>query len=113
MVQNLISFLYKTLVNLNIFPSRDFGNNINPITRKSLNQWATRLFFFLFIIGLIILTLYTMILPQLTTKIFDKPSFEFYKNLKEKYLQQLKCPCSSLASTYDQFVHIQPTFHQV
>ncbi|CAF1477560.1 unnamed protein product, partial [Adineta ricciae] len=97
--------LYNTAVDLNIFLVRHFGNNISCATAKRLDQWATRLFLLLLVVVLVITALYMLIQSQALTKTFDKPSFDFYT--------QLKCPCSSVASIYNQFLSIDLDFHQV
>jgi hypothetical protein len=112
-IRNLVTYLYNTVVDLNIFPVRDFGSNVNRTTAKRLGQWSTRLFIILFIIGLSILALYTIVKPQVRTNTFDKPSLNVYNRLKRDYEDKLECPCSSIASTYNQFVKIEPVFHQV
>ncbi|CAF3966308.1 unnamed protein product [Adineta steineri] len=86
---------------------------MDRMTNQRLGQWATRLYIILFIVGLFILTIYTFVQPQKQTKIFEKPSLNVYHHLNEKYGDQLKCSCSLIASTYNQFVNIEPLFHEV
>ncbi|CAF1477595.1 unnamed protein product [Adineta ricciae] len=105
--------LYNTAVDLNIFPVRRFGNNVSYAIAKRLGQWATRLFLLLLVVVLVITALYTLIQPQALTKTFDKPSFDYYTQLKQKYEDSLKCPCSSVASIYNQFLSIDLDFHQL
>lgn len=92
---------------------RDFGSHIDQSKAKRLGQWATRLYIILFVIFISILYLYNAIQPQTITKTFDELTFPFYNELREKYENQLKCPCSLVTSTYNQFTHIQPVYHQV
>ncbi|UJR19296.1 hypothetical protein I4U23_022425 [Adineta vaga] len=113
MIQNIIKMLYETLIDLNIFVSRDFASDLDRMTVKRYGQWATRLYFILFISSLTILILYTIIKPQILTKKFNEPSFTYYNQLKDKYNDELKCSCSRIASTYNQFVSIQPIFHSI
>ncbi|CAF1219622.1 unnamed protein product [Adineta ricciae] len=54
---------------------------------------------------------YTSIRSRMLTKDFDKPSFIDYKRLKQIYGDKFQCACSRVASTYDQFIKIAPTFH--
>lgn len=112
-MKNLITLLYSSLVELNIFLVRDFGSNIDRTKVKSLGQWATRLFIVLFAVGLAILTLYTIVRPETFTKNFDEPSFNLYKQLFQRYGGELTCKCSSIASTYHRFVNIEARFHDV
>ncbi|CAF1283104.1 unnamed protein product [Adineta steineri] len=112
-MKRLISYVYTTLTNLNIFLIRDFGSNIDRRKAKRLGQWATRLYLVSFAVGLVILTLHTIIRPQKFTKDFDGPSLDLYTKLFKRYGTQLKCPCSSIASTYNQFMNIEARFHEI
>lgn len=112
-MQKLIVLLHTTAIKLSIFPARHFGNNANRETAKRLGQWATRLYILLLIVSFAVVVLYTIVQPQPSTKIFHKPSFDFYNHLKQEYGDNLKCSCSSVASIYNRFVNIAPRFHQV
>ncbi|CAF1442062.1 unnamed protein product [Adineta ricciae] len=112
-IRSLSTLLYTQLNNLKIFSPRDFDSRIDRITAKRLGQWSTRLYIILFITGLVILSLYTIIRPESQTKIFYEPSFARYNHLVEKYRNQLKCFCSSIASKHNEFVILEPQFHQI
>ncbi|CAF1384021.1 unnamed protein product [Adineta ricciae] len=105
--------VYNTLKNLNIFSIRDFRSHLDRITAKRLGQMATRLYIVLFLIGIAIFTSYNVTQPYIGTRTFDKPSFDKYRDLYGKYKDQLECSCSSIATTYDQFVSIESSFHQI
>ncbi|UJR15994.1 hypothetical protein I4U23_002913 [Adineta vaga] len=112
-VKNVVVYVYDQAINMNIFSMRDLGSNIDRNTAKQLGKWATRLHIALFIVGLAILTLHTSIQPQTVTRIFNKPSFNSYNKLRKEYGDQLKCSCSVIASKYNQFVQIEPIYHQI
>jgi hypothetical protein len=112
-LRNLLRLLRTGLINLNTFPLRTFGSHVDRARAKYLGQLATRLYIVLLIIGLTILTLYTIIQPRLITKTFIKPSFDVYNRLIHNNNDTLRCPCSLVSSTYDQYVDIEPIFHQV
>ncbi|CAF1471133.1 unnamed protein product, partial [Adineta steineri] len=61
----------------------------------------------------VILTLYTIIQPQTLTKSCSTPSLNFDKNLMNDYSDELEYPCSVISSPYDEYVQIQPIFHQI
>ncbi|CAF2840226.1 unnamed protein product [Rotaria sp. Silwood2] len=111
MVQNLKKRLHTKLIELNIFTLRDMGSDVDRITAKRFGQWATRLYVILFISALAILIFYTIIEPHTLTKNFDEPSFILYNHLRKTYGDELKCRCSKIAFTYNQFVEIEPIFH--
>ena len=105
--------LYTKLVNLNLFPLRYFGNATNRTTARRLGQFATRLYMVLITVGLVILIFYTIIQPQLIKKTVNRPSLDVYERLLRDHTETLRCPCSSIASFYGEFVSITPVFHQV
>ncbi|CAF0872322.1 unnamed protein product [Adineta steineri] len=111
--RKLINLVYTQSIGLNIFPLRDFGSSVDQGTAKRLGRWSTRLYIGLLITGLAILALYNLVQPQSLTKTFNRPSFDLYHQLNEHYGDKLKCSCSLIASTYDQFVKIQPLFHEI
>ncbi|CAF1391349.1 unnamed protein product [Adineta ricciae] len=113
MLNNILKFVRTTFVELNIFSIRDFGNNIDRVTITHYGRWATRLYIVLLLTSLTILIFYTIFQSRPITNIFNKPSFIYYNSLKETYGDELKCSCSRIASTYNQFVNIQPEFHSI
>ena len=96
-----------------MFPLHTFGSNVDRMRAKYLAQLATRLYIVLLIIGLAILTLYSVIQPRLITKPFKEPSFEVYNRLMHDHSDTLKCPCSFVSSIYDRYIKMEPKFHQV
>ncbi|CAF1085874.1 unnamed protein product [Adineta steineri] len=110
---NMMAFLSVTLINLNIFPKRSFANNINHMKAQHLGRLSTRLYIIFLIIAIAILSLYTIIQPQILTKRFPQPSFKIYNDLLTHHSSTLQCPCSSISSTYNQFITIEPLFHQI
>lgn len=112
-VHNMIALLHKQIVSLNIFFLRDFGNNTDRVTFKRLGQWSTRLYIVLLLISLTTVALYIIAQSYAYTNTYDKPSFNFYNQLRQKYGNKLKCSCSMIAPIYNQFVKIKPIFHQV
>ena len=108
-----IKFFSTKLSDLNIFELSEFGSNVDRLTAKSYGRWATRLYFILFLSCFIILTFYTIIQSRTVTRTFTQPSFDLYEELQEIHGNQLKCLCSQIASTYNEFVEITPVFHPV
>lgn len=105
--------LRTTIIELNIFTARDVGSEVDQVTAKRYGQLATRLYFILFFTGLTILLFYTVIQPHVVIKTFDKPPLNYYNRLRTIYGDKLTCSCSIIASTYNQFVQIEPVFHSV
>ncbi|CAF1043691.1 unnamed protein product [Adineta steineri] len=113
LLSKLKTFLSIKVLNLNIFPARIFGSKIDRLTVKHLGQWSTRLYLTLLSIIFVILTLYTIIQPQTLTKSCSTPSLNVDKNLMKDYSDELEYPCSMISSPYDEYVQIQPIFHQI
>ena len=86
---------------------------MDQIRSKRLGQLATRLYTVLLTGGLVVLMFYTIIQPQILTKVFEKPSLNVYKSLLLDHNDTLHCPCSSISLTYDQYITTEPVFHQV
>lgn len=112
-VQQITALFYTKLITLNIFTVQNFGSHVNRIAANHLGQWATRLYFILFTVGIATLVLYTIIQPQTLTETFEKPSLNEYNRLRSIYGEKLQCSCSIIASKYHHFVQIEPVFHQV
>ena len=100
---------YSFIIEFNMFPRHD----VDRERAKKLGQWSTRLYLSLFILGVGILTLYTVIQPTISTKVFERPSFDLYNELYRKRKDTLKCSCSTIASKYQSFVRIQANFHEI
>ncbi|CAF1649187.1 unnamed protein product, partial [Adineta ricciae] len=113
LVNKFVTLLRNTILNLNIFTVHDFGSHDDRATVKRHGQWATRLFFILFLSSLILLISYTTIQPKTITKTYDRPLFTFYKHLIEIHGDELECTCSNIASSFDRFVNIEPVFHSI
>ncbi|CAF0935223.1 unnamed protein product [Adineta steineri] len=113
MMQKLGKLIYNTVVDLNLFPARNFSSHINPMTAKRLGEWTTRLYIILFIVGLFVLLVYTIARRQTVTKTFNQPSFILYNRLHHEHQDKLECSCSFIASKFKRFVEIEAKFHQI
>ncbi|UJR12441.1 hypothetical protein I4U23_016617 [Adineta vaga] len=113
LIQNRLKYMRTILTELNVFYRRDFSSNIDQRTAKYLGQWATRLFLILFSVALIILSLYTMVVSRTVTTIYTKPDLNMYTDLFQRYGSELKCPCSSIAFPYKDFIRVKARFHEV
>ena len=108
-----MEFCYTNMFDANIFSQRDFGSCMDQQKAKRLGQWITRLYVTLFVIVLIVLGVQKTIQSRTITKTFDKPSYQTYQRLFQRYSDELKCPCLSLTSTYGRYVQMETVFHQV
>ncbi|UJR19141.1 hypothetical protein I4U23_022271 [Adineta vaga] len=112
-VQKLITLLYTTLFNLNMFPPHRFMGSVTRTQSKRFGQLATRLHLVLLILGFSILIFYTIIEPRILKETISKPSLRVYNDLVLQHSDTLQCPCSKISSIYNRYVSIEPVFHQV
>lgn len=113
MMKNLVQRLHRQILDSNIFLKNDFPNNLDAATAKRFGQITTRLYILFLLLSLSTVAVYTIIDPHTLAKTFDKPNFDLYTSLQNKYKGQLRCSCSSIASTYRQYVTAEPSFHKV
>jgi hypothetical protein len=101
------------IIEMNLFQLYSFGKNVDQFTRIRLGRFTTRLYICLYAMGLIILALYTSIEQRtLTTKVFN-PSLSVVQQLQTKYIDTMECPCTRASIPINEFVRVQPHFHQV
>jgi hypothetical protein len=96
--------------NLNIFASVPSSIDENELRTERI---STRLFIFLWIFSMTILLLYTSLIISTKTFTVKTPSFADYSDLYSTYNQSLTCPCSNISITYNKFIRVEYTLHQV
>jgi hypothetical protein len=98
------------LQNLNFFPSVPPSTDEHELRTQRI---STRLFIFLLIISMAILLLYHSLIRVRKTVDVDAPSLTQYLHLYSTYPQTLTCPCSKISISYDKFLDVHYTLHQV
>jgi hypothetical protein len=101
------------LIESNLFRKYSFDENINEDIATRLGRLTTRLYVCLYVIGLIILALYTSIEQRTLTTNIQNPSLSIAQELHGKYVGTTECPCTKASIPIEEFVRIQPYFHQV
>ena len=100
--------LEKLVIELNIF--KRYPSNDRQVRYQ---HYATRLYILLISISLVILSLYFLLIKQVHQEtIFNLNEFHYLK-LEELYPNSLLCPCSSISIPYNNFITIQPEYHQI
>ncbi|CAF0862508.1 unnamed protein product [Adineta steineri] len=74
---------------------------------------GTRLYIFILIITLSILSIYILIEEGVHRITILKPTETQYEHFQQIYSNKSICPCSSITMTYANFITIQPSYHQV
>ena len=96
--------------NLNLFPSAPPSTDDHELRSQRI---STRLFIFLLILALTILLSYTSLTTVTKTISVHKPSLTEYSQLYSKHSQSLICPCTQISVSYEKFIHVEYTLHQV
>lgn len=107
-IKNLILKFKTSLMQLNIFADRSYGQ-----VDVRLARIFTRFYLMLAFISISIIIFYTFISTEMVTKTKSLHSLEQYENLEEKYKHLLSCPCSTISVHYSDIIEIQPTYHQL
>jgi hypothetical protein len=103
---SIITSLKSHLLELNLFKSGTENEQTVLNERRS-----TRLYLFLLIISILILTFYYTITPFTETITLESPSFVKYSIFARE--ASLQCACSKVAIKYETFLQIKPTYHEV
>ncbi|UJR18099.1 hypothetical protein I4U23_004999 [Adineta vaga] len=101
--------LVKTkLLNLNLFQTRSTNNHT---IRKQF--YTTRFYIIiLFIIFPILLSYILLNQKSITVKVQLQSSNQ-YNDLRMKYLTTINCPCTDISISYNQFIELNPFYHQI
>jgi hypothetical protein len=95
---------------LNLFQSVPPSQDENILREE---HYTTRLYLILFILSLIILTVFTTINSQTIRVIVKSPSSEDFIKLHEQYPKILHCPCSQTTIDQKFICRIKPEYHEV
>ncbi|CAF1033494.1 unnamed protein product [Adineta steineri] len=100
--------IQKKLIELNIFKQSS-----NTDRQTKFQRYGTRLYIFLLIGSMIIITIYVFLQKSIQSKTISYPTESQFSQLQKKYPQSLSCPCSSISISYSNFIIIQPQYHQL
>lgn len=102
------TYVRRFITNLNLFES-----GCPDIDIVKQERWSTRIYIVLILMALYILAIYKGLGSETSRITVRNPSQELFESLQKKYASTLDCPCSTIAIQYQDFVQIQPKFHQV
>ncbi|CAF1186813.1 unnamed protein product [Adineta steineri] len=100
--------IQKKLIELNIFKQSS-----NTDRQTKFQRYGTRLYIFLLIGSMIIITIYVFLQKSIQSKTIFYPTESQFTQLREKYSRSLSCPCSLISISYSNFTTIQPQYHQL
>lgn len=104
---------YHKLLQFNMFQNQRFGLDTSVETRAKLGRIATRLHICLYIIGVTVLIVYTLIHPRIVAKTSYHPTLTTAAKLHQNYFDTIECPCSRTQIARREFATIDVRFHQV
>ncbi|CAF4133929.1 unnamed protein product, partial [Adineta steineri] len=100
--------IHKKLIELNIFKQSS-----NTDRQTKFQRYGTRLYIFLLIGSMIIITIYVFLQKSIQSKTIFYPTESQFIQLEKKYPQSLSCRCSSISISYSNFTIIEPQYHQL
>ncbi|CAF1505675.1 unnamed protein product [Adineta steineri] len=104
-----IKYLFRKIwTKLNMFKHHESNEH-----EERYQRLGTRLYIFILIITLSILSVYILIEEGVHRITILKPTENQYKHFQKIYSNKSICPCSSMTMTYANFITIQPYYHQV
>ncbi|CAF1202986.1 unnamed protein product [Rotaria sordida] len=86
------------------------GSNRHQINYQRI---ATRLYLFVLLISLIIISFYLLLNEDLQQNTIRQPLEFQYKELEKTYSSNLYYPCSTVSMNHSTLIMIEPYFHQI
>lgn len=80
---------------------------------KRIQLIATRIYMLTLTVTLLVLVLYTSVIPRSVSIAIVHPSLNVFQQLEQKYSSTLACVCQQTSISYSDFVTIVPKYHQV
>lgn len=74
---------------------------------------ASRIYFILLSVSLIVLTFFNGLNTVTVVNTVQLPSLSIFEKLQHEYPSTLSCPCQTIAVSYNEFLNVVPTYHQV
>ncbi|CAF1043600.1 unnamed protein product [Rotaria sp. Silwood1] len=103
------AYVHRTIHNFNLFSS---DNKNNPDDER-IGIMATRLYILFTIIGLIILSCYTLLLTHSHTYTIKGPSLSKFEDLHSMHSLTLNCPCSNFSMSHARIMSLYPRYHSI
>ncbi|CAF0883127.1 unnamed protein product [Adineta ricciae] len=101
--------VHRTIRTLNLFPPDDE----NDQEEQRVGIIATRLYFFLLLLGFLVLGCYTFLSERTQQITVRAPSLAEYERLQTLYSSTLICSCTRFSMSYNRILSISPRYHQI
>ena len=100
----------RRLRELNFFKTIETENNIDIHQNQII---STRIYIFLWITSIMILSIYNGFTEKKSTFEINSSSISVINEFQSRNLDEFTCPCSKIAIPYQTFTSFNFTFHQV
>ena len=107
-VKEYLSQCQIKFIELNLFERQP--NNAHFVRSQ---QIATRVYVFVLIVAINLLSFYTLLSKEAYQITVMKPSEAQYKHLRDTHPDSLSCPCSNISIPYSEFIMIGANYHQL
>lgn len=106
----MLTTMISRLKNLNLYSSPNTANNEYELKNEKI---STRIFLILWILSVVIITIYAGQVSIAQTIDVKEPSFEQFQLLSSKFSETFRCPCDNVSIPYSTFIDLKPQFHQL
>ncbi|CAF1045402.1 unnamed protein product [Adineta ricciae] len=103
-------WLVGQLKSVNLFKSTPPSTDFEVVYLEII---STYIYIFVFLVSLILLTIYTAVLPQKVTITVSSPSIKEYEHLNVHHADTLTCECTQISIDLQTFIEITPKYHQI
>ncbi|UJR29777.1 hypothetical protein I4U23_017324 [Adineta vaga] len=106
----VVTHIHRTIANFNLFP---ITNSKSKEEDEYIGIITTRIYLFLIIISLIILSFYTIITKHEQIRVIKNPSIKQFEELTNLNLSSLNCPCSHFSISYGRLLSLSVDYHSI
>ncbi|CAF0982336.1 unnamed protein product [Adineta ricciae] len=104
----LLQTMKQLITTINIFNSYSADEH-----RQKGEILSTRIYVFVLITIVIVLTFYISSEKEMKTQRVEYPTRTQFEELQNNSFQHLGCPCTQISTKYSEFVQFRPTYHQI
>lgn len=84
----------------------------NQLERR-IGRIVTRSYLFIFIIILLSHIIYNAITTEVISITIYNPTQNQFENLQNRYSNNVSCPCRNIGISYESFINVTPTIHEI
>ncbi|CAF1223094.1 unnamed protein product [Didymodactylos carnosus] len=109
-LRNIYTLIKEKIHKLNLFQSYASAAE----SHRYYEILSTRLYLIILSLSVIIIALYTSVIDRTKIVTIKSPiTFDQYTTLYQQQSQTLTCSCTTISITYEKFIQLSPTYHQI